>query len=405
MTAILSGQSTASLRVWLAVAATALATALCQSGAAASPKAHPGAPGQVGLGKVLTTKDGGQIYGFDINQNGDDGVLASAQNAGGNNYLVSIETFDQNTGKITKSFKKETGPRDSYSVDGIFAGDVGLITHYIVPDGSFFAKRRYALMNPVTAQKFTGDWTPPVKDIDVLQSGVNQDTATAVLFAIELKKQDDPILVVSDVAANTFTKVIRLDPNLFGLGNGPKLSQYTSANKAVLAVSPDGGAVFGAAPVNVIIDLSTGKTKQFTGYNNGGFHAGYVNGLAVDPNTGIGATTTELNAQVEFYDMAKREPLTFAQLPCTGNTDQLNSGSGIAVDPVNKLFLVTDYFYCDGSQGSAIVVYDEQGSFVETITGFHFAIGEPAPVINPSKRMGWAFGGPAGFSQLQQFFY
>jgi hypothetical protein len=25
--------------------------------------------------------------------------------------------------------------------------------------------------------------------------------------------------------------------------------------------------------------------------------------------------------------------------------------------------------------------------------------------LNPSKRMGWAFSGPAGFSQLQQFFY
>jgi hypothetical protein len=60
---------------------------------------------------------------------------------------------------------------------------------------------------------------------------------------------------------------------------------------------------------------------------------------------------------------------------------------------------------CDDSQGSAIVVYDEQGNFVETITGFNFAIGEPAPVLNPAKRMGWAFGGPAGFSQLQQFFY
>jgi hypothetical protein len=75
------------------------------------------------------------------------------------------------------------------------------------------------------------------------------------------------------------------------------------------------------------------------------------------------------------------------------------------VDPVNKLFLVTDTYYCDGSQGSAIVVYDEKGNQVETITGFSFFIGEPAPVLNPGKRMGWAFGGPNGWSQLQQFFY
>ena len=92
-----------------------------------------------------------------------------------------------------------------------------------------------------------------------------------------------------------------------------------------------------------------------------------------------------------------------AQLPCTGDTSQGNSGAGIANDPVNGLFLVTDPSYCSGSQGSAIVVYDEKGNLVETITGFKFALGEPAPAINPSKRMGWAFG-PA-FNQLQQFFY
>ena len=47
-----------------------------------------------GLGVVLTSQ-GGQIYGFDINQSGSDGVLATAAN---------VETFDENSGKITKSF-------------------------------------------------------------------------------------------------------------------------------------------------------------------------------------------------------------------------------------------------------------------------------------------------------------
>ena len=120
---------------------------------------------------------------------------------------------------------------------------------------------------------------------------------------------------------------------------------------------------------------------------------------------GVAATTTELNSQVEFYDLKSQSGIAAVQLPCTTNTDQIHSGSNIAVDPVNKLFLVTEQLYCDGSQGSAIVVYDEAGNFVEAITGFNFAIGEPAPVLNPSGRMGWAFSGPEGFSQLQQFFY
>jgi hypothetical protein len=366
--------------------------------------AHSGR--KIGLGKILTTRDGGQIFGFDIDQNGNDGVLASAQDSGGNgDVLVSVETFDQDKGKIIRSFARDLGPRNSYAVDGIFAGDVALLTHFVVPQGSIYARRIYEVMNPVTADKFTGSWTPPIKDVDVQQAAVNQDTATSALFVIELKNEDVPDLIVSDVASNTFTNVIHLDPNLFGLGNSPVLAQYTAANEAVFALSPDAGTVGGVAPINVMIDLGTGAMTQMTGYNNGPYHAGSVDGLAVDPNTGIAATTTELNAQVEFYNLNTQERITAVQLPCTDNTSQSNSGSNIAVDPVNKLFLVTDYFYCDGSQGSAIVVYNEHGKRIETITGFTFAIGEPAPAINPSKRMGWAFGGPKGFSQLQQFFY
>jgi hypothetical protein len=361
-------------------------------------------PGTSGLGKTLTTKDGGQIYGFDVNQSGADGVLASAADTSQPGvYKVSVETFDQNTGKITKSFASSTGKRNSYAVDGIYAGDVALVTHFIIPKGTIYATRKYRTMAPVTAGKFTGNWTPSIADVNVQAGAENQATSTAVLFAIELKNQDKPDLFVSNVAANTFSNVIHLDPSLFGGGNGPQLGQYTAANEAVFALSPDGGRVGGSAPVNVLINLQNGTETKFNGYNNGEFGAGFVNGLAVDPNTGVAATTTELNAQVEFYDLNAKTGVTAVQLPCTGNTSQGNSGAGIAVDPVHKLFLVTDPFYCSGSQGSALLVYDEQGNLIETITGFKFAIAEPAPAINPGKRTGWTFG--PQFSQLQQFFY
>jgi hypothetical protein len=362
------------------------------------------ASGHQGLGRILSTKDGGQIFGFDIDQNGNDGILASTgDTAKPGVFKFSVETFDQDTGKITSSFARGTGTRNSYSVVGIFAGDVALVTHFIVPKGGIFALRKYQTVDPVTAKTFTGTWTPPVKDESVISSAENQATTTSALFAIELKHQDRPDLIVSDVSADTFGKVIHLDPNLFGLFDGPQLGQYTAAGQAVIALSPDGGKVGGAAPLNLLIDLNSGKTTQFQGYNNGTFHAGAVNGLAVDPTTGIAATTTELNAQVEFYDLAMQTGIAAVQLPCTGPTDQGNSGAGITVDPKNKLFLVTDPFYCNGSQGSALVVYDEAGNFVETITGFTFAIAEPPVAINPSKRVGWAFG--PKFSQLQQFTY
>jgi hypothetical protein len=374
----------------------------CSGGASAPPLAasrsltvspRQGSPQTVGLGKLLTSKVGSQIFGFDINQSGNDGLLATA---------TDVETFDQDTGKIVKSFPKHLPYGTSYSIVNISTGDVGLVTRYVEPKGSIFAERFYNRMSPVTANKFTGKWTPPVKDIQVEAAGPNQTAKTTAIFAIELKNDDIPDLFGSNIAENKFGKVFHLDPSSFSLGDQPQVAQDIATNQAVMATSPDGGRVGGEAPINVLINLRTGKQTQFTGLNNGPFGAGFVNGLAVDSKTGIAATTTELNAQVEFYNLAKQTG-TAVQLPCSGPSSQGNSGAGIANDPVNGLFLVTDPFYCSGSQGSAIVVYDEKGNVVETITGFKFAIAEPAPVINPSKRMGWTFG--PQFSQLQQFFY
>jgi hypothetical protein len=372
------------------------------------------APHEAGLGAILTTADGGEIFGFDIDQNGRDGVLASSQDVNANGeMLVSVETFDQDTGTITKSFAKSLGTKTSYGVDGIFTGDVGLVTHFTTEKKSKFgaARRTYELMSPVTANKFTGQWTPPIKDLSVLQAAENQSTSTSVLFAIELKSSDKPVLIVSNVAANSFSNVIHLDPNLFGGADGPQLGLYSAANEAVIALSPDAGAVGepGAAPINVLINLSTGASTQFTGYNNGFYGAGYVNGLAVDPNTGIGATTTELNAQVEFYNLASETGVNAVQLPCTGPEDESFSGSVVAVDQVNKLFLVAAPDACDDGSKGAIEVYDETGKFIETVAGFTgFPVGGPPFVINPSKRMGWALATAAGgqsFGELQQFFY
>jgi len=352
---------------------------------------------KVGLGRVLTSKDGGQIFGFDINQNGDDGILATAS---------SVEIFDQDQGKIKKSLGHFVNSDSDYVAYGIAAGDVALVAHEVVPDGQLFPKRHYMVLNPVSGEKFTGDWTPPKRQMILQQMAEEQSAPFSTLFALtRLNQQEKPTLLVSNIASNTFSKIIDLDPDLFGPADGPILGQYTAGNQAVFALSPDGGAVHGVAPINVMFDLSTGEMTQMQGFNNGFYHAGSVNGLAVDPNTGIAATTTELNAEVEFYDLKMRSQIIAVQLPGTGATDQSCSGSNIAVDPVHKLFLVTEYFYCEGGQGSAIIVYDERGDFIETIPGFNFAIGEPAPVINPAKRMGWAFSGPNGFSQLQQFFY
>jgi len=66
--------------------------------AAQTPSDLPKGPGNV----IVHTKFGGGILGFDIDQNGSEGVLAEAQLLSNGNVLSAVETFDQRTGKIIK---------------------------------------------------------------------------------------------------------------------------------------------------------------------------------------------------------------------------------------------------------------------------------------------------------------
>jgi hypothetical protein len=119
----------------------------------------------------------------------------------------------------------------------------------------------------------------------------------------------------------------------------------------------------------------------------------------------MACTTTELNSQVEFYDLANQTGFA-VQLPGTTNTDQVHSGAAVASDPVHGLFLVADPVFAPTGD-SAIVVYDEQGDLVESITGFNFSnrfrVIPIRVAVNPELRMGWVDG--PGINQLQQFFY
>ena len=374
------------------------------AGAAPGPsgaRLHPARGPRVGLGEVLSTPDGGQIFGWDVNRSGTDGVLTTSKVVGPGRYQVSVETFDQTTATVTHVFAKARGRQHSFLGDGIFAGDLGLITHYVTPPGQIFPRREYDLMDPVSGGRFTGTWTPPVQNFDVIQAAVNQSTSTSAIYGIDLNHAGRPLLVATDLRAGT-TTTFNLDPDTFGIGD-VQLAQDTATNQAVLATS--NGGVGGPPPLNTLIDLTTGETTQFEGLNNGFFGAGFVNGLAVDSTTGIAVTTTELNAQVEFYDLAAQTGFA-VQLPGTENTSQLNSGAAVANDPVNGLFLVADPVFAP-TGGSAIVVYDEQGNLVESITGFSFSNAtRVVPIrvaVNPALRMGWVDG--PGIDQLQQFFY
>lgn len=362
---------------------------------AAFPLRAAAAPG---LGPVVTTKDGGQIFGFDIDAHGNDGVLSSSQDLPNGDVLSSVETFNQTTGKIVKKVIVRRNQTDFVTV-GIFAGDVGLVNHELD-----HGVREYGVMDPVSGNAFTRKWTPPINPIEVLERADNQDTTTSVLYAIELFNQDVPDLFVSDIATNSFSRVIHLDPNLFGLNDGPQIAQDTVKNKAVIALSPDGGAVGGREPLIVLVNLANGNIRQFNGVFIPPFHSGFVNGLAVDSTTGTACTTTELDADVEFYDLV-RETGFFVGLPGAAGDQEL-SGAAVASDPIHHLFLVAQPV-SSVSGGSSIHVYHENGVLLESINGFNFSNASSViPVriaLNPSKRTGYVNG--PNIDQLQAFSY
>jgi hypothetical protein len=356
------------------------------------------------LGPVLTTSDGGPIFGFDIDQNGSDGVLASASSA-----EISVQTFDEATGKITKTLGAITGKKvvkgDDYVADGIFAGDVGLVDFQKagIP-GKTPAKDLYHLLNPVTQNRLNGRWIPPVKLFNVLEWAPNQSTSTSVVFGYQREGSDPSELIVSDVGKNTFGKVITLSSTDFSLGTQPQLAEDTVNNLAVMASSPSFGAAGGPPPVIWTVSLKSGKMTHFSGVNcPGSVGCGYANGIGYDSSTGIACTTTELDAGVEFYDVAKQTGIR-VRLP--NNAGQINAGDFVANDPVNGLFLIAQPVSSTGS-GSSIQVYNESGTLEESINGFNFSDASTViPVrisINPKSRIGWVNGPQV--NELQEFSY
>ncbi len=363
------------------------------------------------LGPVLSTSDGGQIFGFDVDQNGNDGLLASATA-----NEVSVQTFDATSGKITKTLgvHKGTGVQkgNDYVVDGIFARDVGLVDFQKagIP-GQTPTKDHYSIMSPVTANKFTGRWTPPVKLFNVLQTPENQSTTTSVVFGYPRVGSDATALIVSDVGKNTFGKVIQLNQNDFALGAQPQLAQDTVNNRAVMATSPSFGRVGGPPPDIFTFDLKSGKMTELSGVNcpDGGVGCGFPNGVGYDSKTGIACTTTELDAGVEIYNVPQKTGFWAAQLPVPpSGVAQFYSGTYVANDPIHQLFLIAQPHSGSSSSGSSIQVYDETGHFVESINGFNFTDAGDLVIpikiaINPSARTGWVNG--PGVNQLQEFAY
>ncbi len=341
-------------------------------------------------GTFVKTALGGFILGYDIDQNGTEGLLSESLTLSDGNFNVATETFDQTTGKILKIVSQQTETKNDFVTFGIFGTSVGLVEQE-KSRGIFVDKRLYATMNPVSGNKFTGKWTPPLTKNQLIIGVAPSQNATNT--ALLVSQNFNSIVMSSNVTANTFGPPFTLTDTTFGFNDSPVIAIDTQTNQAVVAASTGGILTH---PQMAIVDLTTGNVIQFTEV---GF--GFVNGIAVDSEDGIAVTSTEIDFSLEFYDLATQSGFI---VPLHNATNQSQSGGAVAFDPVNKLFLVGQEFSSTAASGSSIQVFDTKGNFVKAINGLSLPASPAYMALNPAQRFGYVIVTPA-LTQLQAFAY
>ncbi len=347
---------------------------------------------------IVHSMFGGQIFGFDIDQTGTEGLLSEDLTLANGNVLAAVETFDQRTGKILKVVA-ETQTMDNFVTQGIVGDSVGLIEYEHVA-GFLDVKRHFPILNPLQSNKFTGLWKPPIGTKHIVEEvSHNQGTPNSAVFALDVSGQFMPYVFGSNVARNTFGPLITLTNDNFNSGAFPAIALNTTNNVAVLGHATLGNPF--APPMIGLANLTKGTFSAFTGVGTGD-----VNGIAVDSADGIACTSTEIDFSVQFYDLATQTGFSEV-LP--GATQQIYSGADVEYDAIHKLFLVAQPVSSTSPSGSSIQVYDTSGNFVESINGLSFSnASNVIPVyiaLHPSARAGYVDGPDSGVTELQSFTY
>jgi hypothetical protein len=356
---------------------------------AQSPK-PPIGPGPVVVHSAL----GGFILGYDIDSTGKEGLLAEAVALSDGKANVAIETFDQKTGKTIKIVKQQNDTYSDFVTLGIFGNGAGL-AEYEFATSPFVSQRIYGVLNPLNGNKFTAKWTPALNKNDIIEGmAESQGTPnTAVMYFNNGGNDFSSFIFSSNVAANTFGPTIQVSNSIFDFDNSPVVAYDSVTNQAVLGGS---NGCFGCTTEIGLVNLTSGEQTYFQGL---GF--GFINGIAVDPATGIACTTTEDDFSVEFYDLAKQTGIIVV-IP--GATNQAQSGQAVAFDPIHKLFLVGQEFTSTSFSGSSIQVFDEQGNYIESINGLSLPASSVPIALHPSARAGYVLITP-DLTGLQSFTY
>jgi hypothetical protein len=365
----------------LAACSSPSASGICCAPGGASASAARTRHTSGSIGPIVHPKVPGEILGFDIDQNGTDGVFANYRDLSGGKTELSVETFDQRTGKITKVVTKTKSRRGSYSVLGIVDNDIGVIA-----DG-----KNYDLMAPVRGGKFTGTWTPPIP-FNLTRIAVNQ--TKSVMLGYDNRYASAPtVLIVANVTGGP-TTIVNLDQSVFGPGDVSSIAEDTKNNKAMIT---GGNGAQLTHPTIGIVDLVKGSVKTFTGLGYGS-----VNSVAIDSTNNTACAVTNLDEGVEFYDVNTRDGFQVF-LPNQGS--QLQSGSQVAIDPIHHLCVITQPVSIGGgTEQSAVWIYDEQGNLQGGISGFNFWFGAGLS-IDRSKRIGYILNPRPEYTTLTGFTY
>lgn len=354
-------------------------------------------------GVIVHSKFGGQIFGFDIDQNGTEGLLAEAKTLSNGNVLAAVETFDQTTGNILDvvQLTQPIHSQDDFVTMGVVGNSVGLFEHEHV-SRIRVTDRTFNTLNPLGSNRVNGSWVPPIGAQHIIMpTGVSrsQGVPNVAVFAYDNSGEFIPWVFSSNVANNTFGPVVQITDS-YDFGSVPPALAYDSAtNQALLGGGP---GCFGCLPVFAVVDLTAGTYTEFTGV---GF--GFVNGLAIDAADGVACSTTEDDASVEFYNLSTRTGFT-VELPGSGG-QQYYSGADVEFDSVHKLFLIAQPTSSSAPSGSTIYVYDINGNVQETINGFSFSntfnVVPTHIALHPSLRSGYVDGPNSGVTEIQAFTY
>jgi hypothetical protein len=347
---------------------------------------------------VVRSRLGGQIFGFDIDPDGNEGILSEAQIQEDGRVIAAVETFNQFTGEIVRVVE-HTETQDDFRTLGVVGRHVGLV-EYEHEGEDFDIRRTFLVLDPMSAHHFTARWRPPIDDHHFIEAvSRNHGTDTFVAYAYDNSESFEPKVFSSNIATVAFSVPVTMTDASFQTGLVPKLAYNDRTGKALLGIQTIGNPF--VPPTFAFVDIGSGATTMFMGVGQGD-----VNGLAIDPVTNIACATTEIDFSVQFYDL---DTLSGSSQPLPRATNQLFSGADVAVDPVHHLFLVAQPISSTSPGTSSIHVYAEDGTLVESLDGFQFSnAGNVVAMhiaLHPALRFGYVDGPDAGVREIQAFGY